>query len=136
MLFSRTGERQPLLVSNWESFEASESPAGSGDTGSPSLEGTTMVPSSVGNTVGFSLMDSSVQDLFLMTSESVVIDFQPQLAVWPISGKSLQVKTFPAQLGISSWLPGESSLKRLMIPTSKNGWASALQGVQIPFLDL
>ena len=33
-------------------------------------------------------------DLFLMTSESVVMSFQPQLAVWPISGKSLLVRTF------------------------------------------
>lgn len=76
------------------------------------------------------------QDLFLMTSNSVVMSFQPQLAVWPISGKSLLTKTFQAQLGISSWPPGGPSLTRPMIPTSRNGYAGALQGVQIPFLDL
>ena len=42
-------------------------------------------------------------DLFLRTSESVVMSFQPQLAVWPISGESLLVKTFQTGLGISSW---------------------------------
>ena len=75
-------------------------------------------------------------DLFLMTSESAVMSFQPQLAVWPISGESLLVKTFQAKLGISSWPPGERSPTRLTIPISKNGYAGALQGVQIPFLDL
>ena len=76
------------------------------------------------------------QDLFLMTSETVAMSYQPQLAVWPISGENLPVKTFQAKLGISSWLPGEQSPTRLTIPISKNGYAGALQGVQIPFLDL
>ena len=75
-------------------------------------------------------------DLFLMTSGSVVMSFQPQLAVWPICGKSLLVRTFQTRLGISSWPLGEASQTRLTIPISKNGYAGALQGVQIPFLDL
>ena len=72
-------------------------------------------------------------DLFLMTSGSVVMSFQPQLAVWPICGKSLLVRTFQTRLGISSWPLGEASQTRLTIPISKNGYAGALQGVQIPF---
>ena len=77
-----------------------------------------------------------VPDLFQMTSLTMALDFQPQLAVWPISGRSLQVKAFQEQLGISFLPPGELSPTRPMIPTSRSGYAGALQGVQIPFLDL
>ena len=66
------------------------------------------------------------QDLFLMTSEIVAMSYQPQLAMWPISGENLPVKTFQAKLGISSWLPGEQSPTRLMIPIQKwLCWCSA-----------
>ena len=62
------------------------------------------------------------QNLFLMTSETVAMSYQPQLAVWPISGENLPVKTFQAKLGISSWLLGEQSSTRLMIPISMASW--------------
>lgn len=75
-------------------------------------------------------------DLFQMTSLTVALDFQPQLAAWPISGESLQVRAFQEQLGISSFPPGEPNPTRPMIPTSRSGYAGALKGVQIPFLDL
>ena len=60
------------------------------------------------------------QDPFLMTSNSVAMSFQPQPAVWTISGRSLLVKTFQAQLGISCWPPGGPSPSRPTIPTSIN----------------
>ena len=60
------------------------------------------------------------QDPFLMTSNLVAMSFQPQAAVWPISGRSLLVKTFQAQLGISCWPPGGPSPTRPTIPTSIN----------------
>ena len=75
-------------------------------------------------------------DLFQMTLSTVALDFQPQLAAWPISGESLQVRAFQEQLGISSFPPGEPNPTRPMIPTSRSGYAGALKGVQIPFLVL
>ena len=51
------------------------------------------------------------------------MSFQPQLAMWPISEENLLVKTFQAELGISSWPPGGSSPTRHTIPISKNGYA-------------
>ena len=124
------------LVSDRESSQTSESPAGSGDSSGPSVEGSVMVSNSSGDALGLSSVDSSLSGSFLMTSNSVAMSFQPQLAVWPISGRSLLVKTFQAQLGISSWSPGGPSPTRPTIPTSINGYAGALQGVRIPFLDL
>ena len=91
-----------------------------------------MVSGSSGDALGLSSVDSSLSgsfshDLQLSDNECIA-----QLTAWPISGKSLLIKTFQAQLGISSWSPGGPSLTRFMIPTSRNGCA----GVQIPFLDL
>ena len=68
-------------------------------------------------------------DLFQMTSMTVALDFQPQLAVWPISGESMPVKAFQEQLGISSCPPGEPNPMKPMILTSRSGYAGTLQGV-------
>ena len=97
---------QPSLVSDRESSQASESPAGSGGSSGPSVEGSAMVSSSSGDALELSLVDPSLSRSFLMISNSVVISFQPQLAIWPISGKTLLTKTFQAQLGdllLASW---------------------------------
>ena len=124
------------LVSDRESSQASESPTGSGGSSGPSVDGSAMVSSSSGDALGLSSVDTSLAGSFSHDLQLSGNEFSAQLAVWPISGKSLLTKTFQAQLGISSWPPGGPSLTRPMIPTSRNGYAGALQGVQIPFLDL
>ena len=64
MLFNRTGPPeglcQPSLVFDRESSQTSESPAGSGDSSGPSVEGSVMVSSSLGDALGLSLVDSSL----------------------------------------------------------------------------
>ena len=127
---------EPPMVPNWEGPEPSEDSTGSGDTGSSRLEGTTLVPSSPRNVMGLPSTTPSTTRPVQMTSLTVALDFQPQLATWPISGESLQVRAFQEQLGISSFPPGEPNPTRPMIPTSRSGYAGALKGVQIPFLDL
>ena len=51
---------QPSLVFDRESSQTSESPAGSGDSSGPSVEGSVMVSSSSGDALGLSSVDSSL----------------------------------------------------------------------------
>ena len=82
----------------------------------------------------FPRWDPLSQDLFSMTSETVAMSYQPQLAmhVAYLRGKfvSQNLSSKARDLLLASWRT------KLMIPISKNGYAGALQGVQIPFLDL
>ena len=119
-----------------ESSETGEGPTGSGDIGGSSLERSAVVPRSPTDALGFSPVGSSVSGSVSHDLRDSSHEYQPKLAMWPISGENLPVKTFQAKLGISYWLPGEQSPTRLMIPISRNGYAGALQGVQIPFLEL
>ena len=59
--------------------------------------------------------------------------FLPQLAMWPISGRSLE--TFQSQLRSSSSHLGEAKHLEPMTPTFKSGYADVLNGVVIPFQD-
>ncbi|XP_065890962.1 uncharacterized protein [Dysidea avara] len=73
--------------------------------------------------------------LFQQTSDASRMDLVPQLAVWPISGRSLEVETFQKQLKNSYSLPGEAKHLKPMTHTLRNGWAGVLNGVSIPFQD-
>ena len=64
MLFNRTGGCQPSLVSSRESSETGEGPTGSGDIGGFGLERSTVVPSSSGDALGFSSVDSCLTICF------------------------------------------------------------------------
>ena len=55
---------QPPLVSDREGSQTSESPAGSGDSSCPSVEGSVMVSSSSGDALGLSSVDSSLSGSF------------------------------------------------------------------------
>ena len=59
----------------------------------------------------------------------------PQLAVWPISGKSSDVTTFQSQLKNSLFYEGTKHPKP-MTRTSGSGWAIVLNGVVIPLQKL
>ena len=72
---------------------------------------------------------------FQIPPHSVQMEFLPQLAVWPISGTSLEVQTFLIKLRNSSSHPGGVKHRDTMIPTSRNGWAGVLNEVVIPFQD-
>ena len=63
------------------------------------------------------------------------MEFLPQLAVWPVSGISLDVETFQSQLKSLSSHPGGVKHPELMTPISKSGWAGVLNEVVIPFQD-
>ena len=60
----------------------------------------------------------------------------PQLAVWPISGKGTEVKSFRRKLQHYSSNQQESRLIDLTTHSSESGIASVIEGVQIPFADL
>ena len=57
----------------------------------------------------------------------------PQLAVWPISGKSSVAAAFQKKLQDCCWPPGGLSQTIPMTHTSENGLAGVLNKVQIPF---
>ena len=133
------GLRQPPLVSSRESSEAGESPTGSGHTGGSYVEGSTMVPSSSGDVVGLSSVDPVVprsvsHDLRVSDHEFSALTSRMAYLQEKFAGQNLS--NAARDLLLASWPPGEPSPTRLTIPISKNGYAGALQGVQIPFLDL
>ena len=129
---------QPSLVLSRESSETSEGSKGSGDIGGSDLEKSAVVPRSPGDALGFPSVDSPVSrsvshDLRdssheLSASTSRVAYLRGKFVSQNLSSKARDLR--------SCWLPGEQSPTRLTIPISKNGYAGALQGVQIPFLDL
>ena len=60
----------------------------------------------------------------------------PQLAVWPISGKSTEMKSFQMKLPLFCLNRDESRQMSLSTHSSANGIAGVIEGVQIPFLVL
>ena len=130
---------QPSLVLSRESSETGEGPMDSGDISGSGLERSAVVLRSPRDALGFSSVGSAISgsvshDLRdssheLSASTSRVAYPWGKFASQNLSSKAIYI-------GISSWLPGEQSPTRLMIPISKNGYAGALQGVQIPFQDL
>ena len=73
--------------------------------------------------------------LFQPTSSAGRMDLLPQLAVWPVSGRSLEVETFQRLLRSSSSSLGGQKHPEPMTPTSGSGWAGVLNGMWIPFQD-
>ena len=63
------------------------------------------------------------------------IECLPQLAVWSVSGISLDVETFQSQLRSLSSHPGGVKHPEPMTPISKSGWAGVLNRFVIPFQD-
>jgi len=113
-----------------ESSDGSESPD---NPGSPSLEGPAMVPSSSRCALGVTLMDFPWPDLIQDPAELVLPELTSQLAMWPISRKSLATAGFQRKLQACCWPPGGPSQTSFMTHTSGNG---VLNEVQIPFQDL
>jgi len=62
-----------------------------------SLEGTALVPSSVRDAARLS-QATTVHRLIQWKADQSQWDLMPQLTVWPISGKSLDVQTFQVKL--------------------------------------
>ena len=99
---------------------------------SSSLEGTVLVPSFARNAVRLSQQPPRTHRLIQWKSGRSQWDLLPQLAVWPIYGKSLDVQTFQTKLSTHH---GEAKHLAHMILTSRSGWASVLNRVMIPFQD-
>ena len=74
--------------------------------------------------------------LFQWASNVNQIDLLLQLAVWPVSGKNLDVEDFQRQLKSSFLHPGEAKHPEPMTHTSGNGWAGVLNRDWIPFKDI
>ena len=64
------------------------------------------------------------------------MDITPQLAIWPVSGKSTVVTAFQQKLRSSCWPPGGRSPHRHTTPCSEDGLAGVLKGIVILFQDL
>jgi len=73
--------------------------------------------------------------LFQWTATATRLDLLPQLAAWPVSGRSLEVEAFQKLLRSSSSSPGEARHPHPTTPTSGSGWAGVLNGIWIPFQD-
>ena len=108
-----------------------ESTSSSNSCGS-SVEGTAMVSSTAGNVINFLRQLPCNWHMFQESSHGIQMEFLPQLAMWPISGRSLEVQTFQTKLKNSSLHPGGVKHRDLIIPSSRNG---ALNGAIIPFQD-
>ena len=63
-------------------------------------------------------------------------DIVPQLAVWVISGIDSEAKTFQRRLHNSSWPPDGLKHQSHMTLYLENGYAGAIRGIQIPFLEI
>jgi len=75
------------------------------------------------------------QEVFQGSPHRAQMEFLPQLGVWPISGRDLEVQTFQKKLKSFSLHHGEVRHRDPMIPISRNGWAGVLNGIVIPFQD-
>ena len=109
--------------------------ASSSDPNGFSVEGSVMVPSPVGMLYDYTQQLPCTLSLFQQTSNASQMDLLPQLAVWPISGKNLDMEVFQRQLKSSYLHPGEAKPPEPMILTLINGWASVLNRVLILFRD-
>ena len=99
------------------------------------MEGATLVSSPTGNGLQLSSAASRLLSLFQPTSSTGWMDLQPKLAVWPVSGRSLEVETFQKLLRSSSSSLGGQKHPEPMTPTLGSGWAGVLNGIWIPFQD-
>jgi len=64
------------------------------------------------------------------------LEVTPQLAVWPVSGRSSETAAFLQRLQTSCWLLGGQNPHKHMIPYLANGYAGVVNTTEIPFLDL
>ena len=64
------------------------------------------------------------------------LDVIPQLAVWPVSGRSSETVAFLQKLQTLCWLLGGQSLHKRTTPCSTNGYAGVVNPIEIPFLGL
>ena len=88
---------------------------------------------------------SPVQEPFLLPLIPTLIipthrvnkpDIVPRLAMWVISEIDSEAKTFQRRLQISSWPPGRLKHQSHTTPYLENGYAGAIRGTQIPFLEI
>ena len=129
------GERlcQPSMVSDRSCPQKDQNTASTSGSCSPSLEEPGMVSGSPGDVDGLPSPHSTVGELVAEGTGSQGMDITPQLAVWPVSGKSTVVTAFQQKLRSSCWPPGGRSPHRHTTPCSEDGLAGVLKGIVIPF---
>ena len=76
------------------------------------------------------------QEVMVEVWEGRLPEITPPLAVWPISGNTMQRKEFQEKLQNFSYHRGGKNLHNHTTLSAKSGSAGALNGISIPFQDL
>ena len=130
-LVTQKGVCESPMVSNRQSPSTDSDPTGSGDTSCLSMENATMVPITPDNLVDLPRL---VQQSTWMTTRLVEPMLSPQLAMWPISGRDTETKSFQRKLPHYSSGPDGLKQTNPMTHFSTSGTTGAIGGIQIPFL--
>ena len=101
------------LVPNLQGSHTSEEPSGSDNSHSSSMDGLTLVPYSAGMLYDYPRQLPCSPSLFQQVSDMKLMDLLPQPAIWPISGRSLDVTTFQSQLKSLPFILEEQNIPSL-----------------------
>lgn len=133
-LVTSEGLCEPLLGPDRQSPITGPSTASPCDIAGPGVENPAMVPSTLRDAIR--IPTANTGDNPGSNQSDSTDDHPPQLAVWPISGKYIEMESFRRKLCHYYSSQDVSKLTNLMTHSSANGTAGVLNGVQIPFLDL
>jgi hypothetical protein len=132
-LVSYTGLCQPTLEYDREGSVTGQNPTGMHCVSGTSLEDTAIVPSTATCAGSSTTSDNTQSD----STEQGPNESNPTtIAMWHISGRIMEARSFRKKLPHSYSSLGEPRLTDLMTHSSGSGIACVIQGVQIPFLVL
>ena len=130
--------RQPTMESDKQGSNNCQEPESEGDTNCTDLDSISLVPSATGNVSSRTRPITTNPNPHHTDSQSQQTKHStvPRLAMWVISGIDLKAKTFQRRVQNFSWPPGRLKHQSHMTPYLENGYAGAIRGIQIPFLEI
>ena len=102
----------------------------------PSVEVTTLVPTTSGNGSEDACPSTKQRNLIQPTHSVNRPDINPQLAVWVISGRNSEAKSFRKKLQDLSYPHGDPNHLRLTTRCSQSGPAGVVKGLLIPLQEI
>ena len=127
-LVSDTRVCQPTLAYDRKGPVTGADATGTHSSGT-SLEDTTMVPTTSANVDCSTTSDQRNQVMLNRDPQSLI----PQLAIWSISGRDTEARSFRRKLPHSCLSHGEPRPIDLTAQSLVNGVAGVVQGIQSPF---
>ena len=124
------------MVLDGTSTEQGGIPTGSGNFGRPSVESPDMVSCPTQDVERLPLPSLSSGGSNAEGEQLRQLEVTPQLAVWPVSGRSSETAAFLQRLQTSCWPPGDQSPHKHMTPCLTSGYAAVVNAIEIPFLAL